>query len=207
MNLTVTCASLALLLAIAAISGCSSSARVDTSQSCCPNHYDTGMIPDKLKQQTGAEEAVRSEISRADTTGDGVVDVLFGRVFSTNGQLICSWSVDFQRKLMARSFYVDGREVLSQGDSNGDGLVDTIIMFDMEGVPNTVLKTSGLLLSLASEEELESIRNTYQVNRAIVEPVLKEIRSESHELGKTRKTGIGHELSSGMGNGTAAGSD
>jgi len=137
--------------------------------------------PDVWRSKTHAGGILRVDESRRDTDQDGKIDLTFGRVFSTNGQIVCSWSRDLRRATAARSFFFEGKEVVAEGDDDGDGKIDTIILLNERRMPQAVLKVAGDRVTLAKGDEFRAIQEAYRLNNEVTLPALKKMAGKGRE--------------------------
>ena len=135
--------------------------------------------------KTRAGDILRADEYRRDTDQDGEIDLTFGRFFSTNGQIVCSWSRDLRRAKAARSFFFDGKEVVAESDDNGDGQIDTIILLDEHRMPKAVLKVAGNRVTLASGDEFRAIQEAYRLNNEVTLPALKKMAGKGREKSRS----------------------
>lgn len=122
---------------------------------------------------------LRSKESQLDTDYDGDFDLVFGKIY-VKGQIVCSWSQDKRNKKWARSFFSEGKEVLSEGNFDSSNVVDTIVLLDTNRMPHTVLKViADGRLGFADDETFKDFQNTYQMNNEVALPILKKISGTS----------------------------
>ena len=102
------------------------------------------------------------KLVRLDHDSDGVPDVDFGKVYRDK-QRVIAYSRDKKTGKTARSYYHGDRELMAEGDIDGDGWEETIIFFDKNNKPIEVFERTkcGQVIP-APKSRVQALEKTYQ---------------------------------------------
>lgn len=123
-------------------------------------------VPDYSKEIHVMENETHIVIQKYDHDYDSKLDLVFGKLVDGHSNTLCAWTIDERRGTTARSFYSNGQELISEGDSNGDGSLDQIVFLNTNKMPIAVVQVSpdGVIYPV-EKTRFEAVQKEYSIGR------------------------------------------
>ncbi len=101
----------------------------------------------------------KQEVSAHD---DGKIDVVFMKLFR-DGEMTYASTFNKAAKNTIRSYYHDGKMAVSEGDEDGDGFFETMILFDAKEQPvEAFSKTKDGTVTQFTKEKLAELKKSFE---------------------------------------------
>jgi hypothetical protein len=107
----------------------------------------------KRVKETFVSENLVSRTTESGVQGSGVVDLVATKLFEDGRMVFCS-IFDNKKHTTIRSYYVKDKLAAQEGDEDGDGFFETLILFDSSEQPTLAFhrKSDGSVMAFSSEE-------------------------------------------------------
>lgn len=107
----------------------------------------------KRVKETFASGKVISRTTESGVQGSGMVDLAATKLFEDGRMTFCSIS-DNKKHTIIRSYYINEKLAAQEGDEDGDGFFETLILFDSDARPTVAFhrRADGSVTAFSSQE-------------------------------------------------------
>ena len=95
--------------------------------------------------------------------GDKTIDFVFTKLFR-DGEMIYASTFEIAKKVTIRSYYHQGKMIMEEGDEDGDGFYETMILFDTNEQPvDAFEKNKDGTVRQFSAERLSKVKKDFLI--------------------------------------------
>jgi hypothetical protein len=111
--------------------------------------------------QVFRDKVLLSKTQEVSSHDDGKIDVVFTKLFR-DGEMIYASSFYKTEKRTIRSYYHQGKMLVEEGDEDGDGFFETMILFDAKEQPvEAFSKNKDGTVAQFSKEKLADLKKSF----------------------------------------------